>query len=149
MTAAQPVVTPTPVPLPAFLPHTIPVTDGGATIDRTFLAHIPLPLGLQQGPLPAVIVFHGAGQDGLRMVQHWESMVGQFVIVCPNGLFDPLAHETRWRSVRVGDSTVPTTDLAFVDALLAWLAATGRWISSACPRPVSPAARCSTGSSAC
>jgi poly(3-hydroxybutyrate) depolymerase len=116
----------TPVPLPQFLPHVLPVTDGGATADRTFLAHVPLPLGLQQGPLPAVIVFHGGGQDASRMVQHWQAMVGQFVIVCPNALFDPLAHQTLWRVARVGEASIPTIDLAFVDALLEWLRGTGR-----------------------
>jgi poly(3-hydroxybutyrate) depolymerase len=123
VTAAQVV---TPIPAPNFVLHTVPVIDMGVTMDRTFLAHVPLPLGLQQGPLPAVIVFHGGGQDGARMAQHWQSMVGQFVIVCLNGLFDPLAGETLWRSVRVGDVTVPTIDLALVEAVLAWLAATGR-----------------------
>jgi poly(3-hydroxybutyrate) depolymerase len=126
ITAAQIAPPVPPVLAPAFLPYTIPVTDAGVTLDRTFLAHIPLTLPLQQGLLPAVIVFHGGGQDGSRMVQHWDSMVGQFVMVCPNARFDPLAGETRWQVPRVGDLTIPTVDLAFVEALLAWLAATGR-----------------------
>jgi poly(3-hydroxybutyrate) depolymerase len=59
-------------------------------------------------------------------VQHWDSMVGQFVMVCPNARFDPLAGETRWQVPRVGDLAIPTVDLAFVEALLACLATTGR-----------------------
>jgi poly(3-hydroxybutyrate) depolymerase len=47
------------------------------------------------------------------------------VIVCRQALVDPIANATRWVQARPGDASVPTTDLAFVEALLDWLAATG------------------------
>jgi polyhydroxybutyrate depolymerase len=124
--AAQslPVPSPTPRPLPAFVRHSIPVSDGGATLQRSFLAHVPLAIG----PMPAVIVFHGGGQDASAMVQHWEALIPDttFAIVCPQALVDPLENKTRWQFARPGDVSVPTTDLAFVAALLAWLQTNGR-----------------------
>jgi poly(3-hydroxybutyrate) depolymerase len=114
----------TPQPLPAFVNHTIPVTDGAITLQRSFLAHVPLTVA----PVPAVIVFHGGGQDGSNMVQHWEAMIPltNFAIVCPLALVDPLSNKTRWQYARPGDVSVPTGDLAFVQALLGWLQATGK-----------------------
>jgi polyhydroxybutyrate depolymerase len=124
--AAQslPVPLPTPRPLPSFLPHSIEVRDAGSTLQRSFLAHVPF----TSGPVPAVLVFHGGGQDAIDMVQHWEALIPDtnFAIVCPQALVDPVENKTRWQYVRPGDVAVPTTDLAFVAALLTWLQATGK-----------------------
>jgi polyhydroxybutyrate depolymerase len=117
----------TPQPLPTFVRRTIAVTDAGATLQRTFLVHLPLLVPAQQTPMPAVIVFHGGGQTADAMIQHWQSLIApyNFVIVLPQALVDPMTNSTRWLHARPGDLAVPTTDLAFVDALLDWLAATG------------------------
>jgi poly(3-hydroxybutyrate) depolymerase len=78
--------------------------------------------------MPAVIVFHGGGQDASDLLQHWASLIPAYdlVIVCPQALVDPADGVTHWYTARPGNTTIPTTDLAFVDALLGWLAATGR-----------------------
>jgi len=110
---------------PTFVQRTIAVNDNGTILQRSFL--IPLPLVI--GPaMPAVIVFHGGGQTADAMIQHWESLIPLYnlVIVCPQGLVDPLTNQTRWSSARAGDVSVPTVDLAFVDGLLSYLSTTGR-----------------------
>ena len=114
----------TPRPLPAFVNHTVPVSDAGTVLQRSFLAHVPF----TSSPVPAVIVFHGGGQTAGDMVPHWESMIPStnFAIICPQGLFDPLDNKTHWHHARPGDVSVPTTDLAFVNAMLDWLQATGK-----------------------
>jgi poly(3-hydroxybutyrate) depolymerase len=92
---------------------------------RSFLVHLPLVIG---PPMPAVIVFHGGGQNAEDMIKHWVSHNPSYdmVIVCPQALVDPLDNLTHWYAARPGDVTVPTVDLAFVNGLLNWLAATGR-----------------------
>jgi poly(3-hydroxybutyrate) depolymerase len=115
---------PTPRPLSAFISHTLPVTDAGTTRQRSLLAHLPL----TSSPVPAVIVFHGGGQEASDMVPHWESMIAltNFAIVCPEALLDPIGNKTRWQHAKPGDVSVPTVDLAFVDAMLDWLQASGK-----------------------
>src|SRR5688500_12870599 len=65
-----------------FASHTISVSDAGGVLQRSFLVHIPLVIG---PPMPAVIVFHGGGQNATDMIQHWESLIPTYklVIVCP------------------------------------------------------------------
>ena len=108
----------------SFSHQMIDVTDAGQTLQRSFLIHVPLKS--PKVAMPAVLVFHGGGQNASDMVQHWASMLGgDFVIVCPQALIDPTINKTLWAQARPGDTVIPTTDLAFVDALLRWLAASG------------------------
>jgi len=120
-----PVPTPGPQQYSGFAEHTIVVSDGGTVLQRSFLAHVPLVVGRL---VPAVIVFHGGGQTADDMIQHWESLLPtyQIAIVCPQSLIDPSLNATRWRHAQAGDAAVPTVDLAFVTALLDWLASTGK-----------------------
>jgi poly(3-hydroxybutyrate) depolymerase len=120
--AATAQVAPPPPGVPIWPLQTVSVTDNGTTRNRTFVAHIPAGTGL----LPAVVAYHGAGQDGLAMSQHWDSVRDLCVIVCPNGLVGPVTGTTEWEFARPGSTTVPTQDISFTEAILNWLAATGR-----------------------
>ena len=133
---------------PTFVNRAIAVNDNGSVLQRSFLVHLPLVLG---PPMPAVIVFHGGGQNAGDMIQHWQSLIPTYdmVIVCPQGLVDPVDNKPHWYTARPGDVSVPTTDLAFVNALLDWLAAPGASTCNASTRPVFRTARRWCGSSRC
>lgn len=110
-------------PLPqGFSEETIEVDDGGQIMKRSFLIHVPAHPRL---PMPAVIAFHGGGQQAVKMAEHWASVVEfDFVIVCPQAQVDPDVNETRWEIPSPNDPVLPTSDLAFVDTLLQYLADT-------------------------
>jgi poly(3-hydroxybutyrate) depolymerase len=110
-----------PQPAPPWTLQTVPVTDNGVTLNRTFLEHFPF----APGQLPAVIVYHGGGQTAADMIQHWQSVMGLCVVVLPNALVDPIAGITQWEFAGPGAVTVPTRDLRFTEAILDWLRATG------------------------
>ena len=133
-----------PQPAPAFTLQNVSVTDNGVTLNRTFLEHIPIAPGQL---LPAVIVYHGGGQNAADMVQHWQSVMDLCVVVCPNALVNPAAGLTQWEFAGPGAAAVPTVDLRFTEAILDWLRATGGWTCSACTRLASRAAGISRGSS--
>ncbi|HEY1297705.1 MAG TPA: hypothetical protein VGJ60_31880 [Chloroflexota bacterium] len=115
---------------PAWTPVAISVTDNGMTLSRTFLVHTPPAVPGQL--LPAVIAYHGGGQNAAAMAQHWDSVRNLCVIVCPNALIRPGTGTTGWEYVRPTVPpappvvTVPTVDLAFTEAILNWLRGTGR-----------------------
>ena len=113
-----------PPPVPPWAPVAISVTDNGTTLNRTFLVHVPPVVPGQV--LPAVIAYHGGGQNAAAMAQHWDSVRNLCVIVCPNALVRPSTGMTGWEYVRPGIGTVPTVDLAFTEAILNWLRGTGR-----------------------
>src|SRR3712207_1410420 len=110
--------------VPGFSARTITVTDAGRTLRRSFLIHVPL--DAPRGVAPAVIAFHGGGQTAEDMVLHWKSIVSMglgVVVVCPQALVDPDVDGTRWEIATPGAQAWPTTDLAFIDALLTSLVA--------------------------
>jgi poly(3-hydroxybutyrate) depolymerase len=114
---------PPPFAPPAWILQAIPVTDKGVTTTRTFLYHMPPATG---SLLPAVIAFHGGGQNATAMSQHWDSVRGLSVVVCPNALVRPGTGLTEWEFARPGATSVPTLDLNFTEAILDWLRLTGR-----------------------
>lgn len=118
---------PIPQPAPLFSDRSIVVTDGHSKRTRQFLIHRPVRPSGQNTPMPAVIAFHGAAQMASEMAEHWTSVIAlhDIVVICPQGLVDPANNRTHWLDAGQGDTRVPTTDLAFVDALLDWLASTG------------------------
>lgn len=118
---------PVPLPAPQFSSQSISVTDGGQTLTRQFLIHVPLRPIAQRTPMPAVIAFHGANQIAKDMALHWKSVIDhhEMVVVCPQGTTDATTNRTHWIDAGEGDTSVPTTDLAFVAALLDWLESTG------------------------
>ena len=109
-----------------FTEETIDVEDAGVIQQRSFLIHMPTNPGLTQ--MPAVIAFHGGGQDADAMAAHWV-FVGdadlEVVVVCPQALVDPTVNETRWEIPTPNSPALPTIDLSFVDALLQYLTDTG------------------------
>lgn len=58
-----------PQPVPPFTPQSVAVTTGGITRTRTFLVHCPPVVSGKL--LPAVIAYHGAGQNARAISQHW------------------------------------------------------------------------------
>src|SRR5438046_385578 len=107
--ASAQVVVPPPQPAPPWTPQSVAVTTNGTTINRTFLEHIPLaPVGQVW---PAVIAYHGGGQNAAAMTQHWDSVRDLCVVVCPNALVRPAAGITEWEFARPGAAAVPALDL--------------------------------------
>jgi hypothetical protein len=113
------------LPLP-WKRESVSVTDNGSSLTRTFVAYVPP----TPPKVPAVIVFHGGGQDGEAMIQHWQSVEDLCAIVCPDALVDPSTGLTKWDFARPGDSSVSTRDQRFTEALLNWLSTSGR---GSCP----------------
>lgn len=86
--------------------------------------------------VPAVIVFHGGGQDTETIAARWGVVQGSpvpnqlsnYLLVFPES--DPGLGE-KWVHFKAGDSKLPTLDLEFVAELLADLTAGGYTTSSA------------------
>ncbi|MGH3972512.1 MAG: alpha/beta hydrolase family esterase [Pseudonocardiaceae bacterium] len=91
-----------------------------ASISRTY--HIYIPDNPPQATVPAIIVFHGGGQDALHLASHWGIGAGSppppldgYLLIFPEA--DPRLSE-EWVHFNKGDSAFPTYDLLFVDHLL-------------------------------
>ncbi len=89
--------------------------------DRTF--HVHVPADPPQESVPAIIVFHGSGQDVETIARRWgieagspaPANVADYLLVFPEA--DPrLAGD--WVHFQKTDNTVPTIDLEFVDLLV-------------------------------
>jgi poly(3-hydroxybutyrate) depolymerase len=94
------------------------IAQGG---DRTYHVHVPASPG--QPTVPAIIVFHGDGQDAATIARRWglesgspiPANVADYLLVFPEA--DPrLSGE--WVHFQKADRTFPTLDLEFVDLLV-------------------------------
>lgn len=88
---------------------------------RTY--HIYIPPNPPQALLPAIIVFHGGGQDPRTIAARWgvapgnpvPALVENYLLVFPEA--DPHLSD-EWVHYKMGDSAFPDYDLLFVDALV-------------------------------
>jgi poly(3-hydroxybutyrate) depolymerase len=92
------------------------------TTDRTY--HVQVPATPPQATVPAIVVFHGGGQDVTEIARRWG-------VDPPNPVPTPLENyllvfpeadrrlSDEWVHFQSGDSAFPTYDLEFVEALLA------------------------------
>jgi poly(3-hydroxybutyrate) depolymerase len=95
--------------------------------DRSY--HISVPEDPGQATAPAIVVFHGGGQDAATIARRWgiqpgspaPANVADYLLVFPeaHGLL-----EQEWVHYKQSDSAFPTLDLAFVDLLLQTLTST-------------------------
>ena len=94
------------------------IAQGG---DRTY--HVHVPANPAQATVPAIVVFHGGGQDAATIARRWglepgspvPANVADYLLVFPEA--DPrLSGE--WVHFQKSDSAFPTYDLEFVDLLL-------------------------------
>jgi poly(3-hydroxybutyrate) depolymerase len=94
------------------------IVQGG---DRTYHVHVPAEPA--QETVPAIVVFHGDGQDATTIARRWGVEVGSpvpasvadYLLVFPES--DPrLSGE--WVHFQKSDGTFPTFDLEFVDLLV-------------------------------
>ena len=94
------------------------IVQGG---DRTY--HVHVPANPAQATVPAIIVFHGGGQDAATIARRWglepgnpvPANVADYLLVFPEA--DPrLSGE--WVHFQKSDSSFPTYDLEFVDLLV-------------------------------
>ena len=89
--------------------------------DRTY--HVHVPANPAQATVPAIVVFHGDGQDAATIARRWglepgspvPANVADYLLVFPEA--DPrLSGE--WVHFQKADGAFPTLDLEFVDLLL-------------------------------
>ena len=88
--------------------------------DRTY--HVHVPANPAQATVPAIVVFHGGGQDAATIARRWglqpgspvPANVADYLLVFPEA--DPRLGE--WVHFKNSDSSFPTHDLEFVDLLL-------------------------------
>ena len=94
------------------------IVQGG---DRTY--HVHVPANPAQATVPAIVVFHGGGQDAATIARRWglepgnpvPANVADYLLVFPEA--DPrLSGE--WVHFQKSDSSFPTYDLEFVDLLV-------------------------------
>src|SRR4029079_15681563 len=93
-----------------------------ATTDRTY--HIQVPATPPQATVPAIVVFHGGGQDVTEIARRWgvdppnpvPTPLENSLLVLPSG---DRRLSDEWVHFQSGDSAFPTHDLEFVEALLA------------------------------
>jgi poly(3-hydroxybutyrate) depolymerase len=93
-----------------------------ATISRTY--HVHVPANPPQATVPAIVVFHGGGQDATTIARRWgidppnpvPVALEDYLLVFPEA-DRRLGDE--WVHFKNGDSAFPTYDLEFVEALLA------------------------------
>jgi poly(3-hydroxybutyrate) depolymerase len=94
------------------------IVQGG---DRTY--HVHIPANPTQATVPAIVVFHGGGQDAATIARRWglepgnpvPANVADYLLVFPEA--DPrLSGE--WVHFQKSDSSFPTFDLEFVDLLV-------------------------------
>lgn len=94
------------------------------TTDRTY--HIEVPDSPPQAAVPAIIVFHGGGQDASTIARHWGVIPGgvvpallqNYLLVFPEA--DSRLNQ-EWVHHQAGDSGFPTLDLELVQELIAEL----------------------------
>jgi poly(3-hydroxybutyrate) depolymerase len=89
-------------------------------VDRTY--HVYVPDNPAGATVPAIVVFHGGGQDVKTIAARWgvgpgspPSPLDHYLLIFPEA--DPSLGD-EWVHFHHGDSAVPTHDLLFVDALL-------------------------------
>ena len=88
--------------------------------------HVEIPADPVQERVPAIVVFHGGGQDVATIAGRWGVIPGtptpaplaDYLLVFPEA--HPLLNR-EWVHFQTGDSGFPTLDLDFVTALLAEL----------------------------
>jgi poly(3-hydroxybutyrate) depolymerase len=94
------------------------IAQGG---DRTY--HVHIPANPTQATVPAIVVFHGDGQDAATIARRWglepgtpvPANVADYLLVFPEA--DPrLSGE--WVQFQKADGKFPTLDLEFVDLLV-------------------------------
>jgi poly(3-hydroxybutyrate) depolymerase len=94
------------------------IAQGG---DRTY--HVHVPANPTQAAVPAIIVFHGDGQDAATIARRWglepgspiPANIADYLVVFPEA--DPrLSGE--WVHFQKSDGVFPTLDLEFVDLLV-------------------------------
>jgi poly(3-hydroxybutyrate) depolymerase len=94
------------------------IAQGG---DRTY--HVHVPANPAQATVPAIVVFHGDGQDAATIARRWgleagspvPANVADYLLVFPEA--DPrLSGE--WVHFQKADGEFPTLDLEFVDLLV-------------------------------
>ncbi len=91
------------------------------TSTRTY--HVHVPDNPPQPAVPAIVVFHGGGQDAATIARRWgvdppnpiPPALADYLLVFPEA--DPTLGE-EWVHLGSGDSALPTHDLRFVAALL-------------------------------
>jgi poly(3-hydroxybutyrate) depolymerase len=90
-------------------------------VDRTY--HVHVPANPTQATVPAIVVFHGDGQDAATIARRWglepgspiPANVADYLLVFPES--DPrLSGE--WVHFQKSDGIFPTLDLEFVDLLV-------------------------------
>jgi poly(3-hydroxybutyrate) depolymerase len=95
--------------------------------DRVY--HISVPADPGQEVAPAIVVFHGGGQDATTIARRWgiepgspvPANVADYLLVFPEA---DARLPDQWVHFKKSDSAFPTLDLEFVDLLLETLAAT-------------------------
>ena len=93
-----------------------------ATISRTY--HVHVPSNPAQATVPAIVVFHGGGQDVETIARRWgvdppnpvPPELEGYLLVFPEA---DRRLSDEWVHFQTGDSAFPTYDLEFVEALLA------------------------------
>jgi poly(3-hydroxybutyrate) depolymerase len=95
--------------------------------DRTY--HIHVPANLAQATVPAIVVFHGGGQDAGTIARRWglepgspvPANVADYLLVFPEAASRLPAE---WVHYHNSDRAFPSLDLEFVDLLLQEITAT-------------------------
>ena len=94
------------------------IVQGG---DRTY--HVHVPANPAQATVPAIVVFHGGGQDAETIARRWglepgnpvPANVADYLLVFPEA---DARLSGEWVHFKKSDSSFPTYDLEFVDLLL-------------------------------
>jgi poly(3-hydroxybutyrate) depolymerase len=89
--------------------------------DRTY--HVHVPANPAQSTVPAIIVFHGGGQDAITIAHRWglergspaPANVADYLLVFPEA---DSRLPAEWVHFQNSDKAFPTLDLEFVDLLL-------------------------------
>jgi poly(3-hydroxybutyrate) depolymerase len=91
--------------------------------NNTRIYHIHVPANPTQATVPAIIVFHGAGQDAATIARRWglepgtpvPANVADYLLVFPEA---DARLPAEWIHFQDADRAFPTLDLEFVDLLL-------------------------------
>ena len=89
--------------------------------DRTY--HVHVPADPAQSSVPAIVVFHGGGQDAVTIARRWglepgspvPANVADYLLVFPEA---DSRLPAEWVHFQNSDKAFPTLDLEFVDLLL-------------------------------
>lgn len=98
----------------------------GTTLSRTY--HVQIPDNPTQEAVPAIVVFHGGGQDAITIARRWRidppnpvpAALRDYLLIFPEA-DRRLGDE--WVHLQPRDGHFPTYDLEFVEALLAEITA--------------------------